>query len=272
MSGTATTPAPGTGAARSPEPRPSPWQDGLLLGGRTITMMTRRPASLMGALVFPLLFFLLFLTVFGATMERIGVDYVQYLVPAIVIQAMFFTAMSSALLTAEDAASGMLSRLRSMPVARSAPLTGILCADLCRAAVSLTVLVVAGVVLGFRFDAGPAGAAGFLALVLLFLLVAVAAYSALGLGLRSVEAVQAVLFLPYFPLLMVSTCFAPATVFPGWLQPVVRHSPISETAAALRALTAGGPTLRPVVGAAIWLVTLLIVFTVLASRAFGKPR
>lgn len=255
-----------------PSRRPAAWLDGALLAGRQGLIMRRRPASVASAVVFPMVFTLLFFTVFGRVMERIGIDYAQYLLPAVVLQAMFFTGMSAAILAAEDASGGMLARLRTLPVSRAAPFVGLVVAEVARALISLVVLVPLGLLLGFRFHAGPFAAIGFVAITLTFAATACAGYIALGLRVSSPDAAQAMVMLPYFPLLLVSNAFAPVDRFPGWLQPVVRNQPVSQVCDALRALADGGRTARPVVEALAWLVVLFGVFTVAAARGFGRPR
>lgn len=247
--------------------------DGLLLGGRQALIMRRRPASVASAVVFPVVFTLLFFTVFKRVMERIGIDYAQYLLPAVVVQAMFFTGMSSAVLAAEDAAGGMLTRLRAMPVSRAAPYVGLLTAELTRAVISLAVLVPLGLVLGFRFHAGALPAVGFALVALAFAATACSGYIALGLRTRQPATAQALVMLPYFPLLLLSNAFTPADRFPGWLQPVVRNQPVSRVCDALRALsTSGAATVRPALQALAWLVPLFAAFTLAAARAFGRTR
>lgn len=253
--------------------RPSAWRDGLLLGGRHALMLRRRPASIAGAVILPVVFTLLFFTVFRQVMERIGIDYAQYLVPAVVIQAMFFTGMSAAILAAEDSAGGMLTRLKSLPVSRSAPLVGLLSAELLRALISMLVLIPLGYALGFRFERGVGGAAGFVVVALAFAATACAGYITLGLAVGRPEAAQALTMLPYFPLLLLSSALAPTDRFPGWLQPVVRHQPVSRVCDALRALSTDGVAVgRPVLMAFAWMIPLLVVFTLLAARNFARAR
>lgn len=253
--------------------RPDPVRDGLLMAGRSLTLLRRRPASFVGAVVFPAVFLFAFLTVFGRSAAQLGIDYVQYLVPIVCLQALFFAAIGSSVWLAEDARSGMVTRLRSLPVARSALVTGRVLADLVRALVSVTVLLLLATPAGFRFEAGALPAAGFVALALLFALTATAGYAVIGLSVPTPEVAQSVGVLPYAPLLLLSTGFAPAEVFPGWLQPVVRHTPVSATADALRALADGDQaTGRLVLVALAWLLPLLLLFATLATRAFRRIR
>lgn len=245
--------------------------DGGVLAGRHLVLMSRRPASIVSALVLPLVFTVLFFAVFERLMRRAGVDYAQYLLPAVIVQAAFFTGMSAAVLAAEDSAGGMLRRLRGMPIARSAPALGLLGAELFRTVASLAVLVALGALLGFRFHGGALATLGFLGLAVATALTCCAGFIAIGLALVRVEAVQALGNLIYFPLLLLSNAFTPAAAFPGWLEPVVANQPVSRVADAMRALADGAaPAARPVLIAVAWLGVLFLVCTALGARAFGR--
>jgi len=262
-------PPPGT-AALAP-PRPSLATHVAVLAGRHLRLMSRRPASVISAIVLPLVFALLFFTVFSRVMRRGGIDYIDYLLPAIVIQTAFFTAMSSAILAAEDALGGTLRRLRTMSVSRPAPALGLLTAELTRALLSLGVLLAIGAALGFRFHGGPLKALGFPVAMLVFAAVLVTCFIALGLAIRRIDAVSTTTNLIYFPFMLLSSAFTPAASFPSWLRPVVEQQPVSRVADALRALIAHDAALaRPLLIAAAWLLGLGVVGVLAASRALGR--
>lgn len=244
-----------------------------LLAARHLRLMSRRPSSLVGALVLPLVFALLFFAVFQRPMSRAGIDYAQYLLPAVIIQAVFFAGISAAVLAAEDASGGVLQRLRAMPLARAAPAGGLLIAEVTRALVATAVLIPAGLVLGFRFEAGALAAAGFVALVGLFAVTVCAGYLTLGLWTGRPDTAAAAGNLVFLPPLLASDAFTTTEAFPDWLEPVVGNQPISRVADALRALsTEGAAAARPVLVAVSWLVPLLVLFGVLAAHAFGRRR
>ncbi|MGH3908040.1 MAG: ABC transporter permease [Pseudonocardiaceae bacterium] len=247
--------------------------DSALLAARYLRLMTRRPASLVGALVLPLMFTLLFFAVFQRPMIRAGIDYAQYLLPAVIIQAVFFAGISAAVFAAEDASGGVLQRLRGMPIARAAPAGGLLVAEVTRALVATAVLIPVGLVLGFRFEAGVLAAVGFVALVCLFALTVCAGYLTLGLWASRPDTAAAAGNLVFLPLLLASDAFTTTEAFPDWLEPMVGNQPVSRVADALRALsTEGAVAARPVLVAVSWLVPLLVLFGVLAAHAFGRRR
>lgn len=245
---------------------------GGLVAGRNLLRYRRNPASVASAAVSPLIFLLGFSAVLSRSLDAHGIDVVQYLPPVVVVQAMFFTAISSAYFLADDRSTGVLERCRSLPVNRWAPLVGRLGADLVRSTGSVVVLLVAAGVLGFRFTAGVPAALGFVAVALLFTVAAATACSLVGLTAASPEAASSTLFLPYLPLLMLSSGFVPVTGFPGWLQPVVRWQPVSLTVEALRVLADGGPTTVAVLRAVAVLFVVTATFGALGARAFRSAR
>lgn len=201
--------------------------DSRVLGARAITRSLRNPATIAGAVIFPLLFFALFNIVMRRVMEGRGFDYRQLLPPTIVAQAMLFTGMSSTYYVAADRLSGFIARLRSLPIHRAAPIVGRAVGDVTRSAGSVVVVTVVGVITGMRFEAGVAGAAGFVAVALAFAVVVSLAMGLLGYVASSPQAAVSMASIPYLPLLMLSSGFAPVADFPGWLQPFVRWQPVT---------------------------------------------
>jgi ABC transporter DrrB family efflux protein len=236
-----------------------------------LRLISRRPGSIATVIVLPLVFTLLFFTVFQRTMARAGIDYAQYLIPAVIVQAVFFTALSTAVYAAEDAQGGLLRRLRGLPIARAAPATGLLLAKFVSIIMSMAVLIPIGVVLGFRFEAGFLAAVCFVGVACLFAVTLCAGYLALGLAAGQPESANAIAALIYFPVLLLSNAFTTTEAFPDWLEPVVQNQPVTRVIDALRALSIAGTDLaRPALGAVVWLVPLLVLFVLLATRSFRR--
>ncbi|MGA9870965.1 MAG: ABC transporter permease [Rhodococcus sp. (in: high G+C Gram-positive bacteria)] len=246
----------------------------LLLAGRHVRLMSRRPASIVGALVLPLIFTLLFYAVFRIPMERMGIDYAQYLLPAVVIQTMFFSAMSASVWAAEDASGGMIGRLRSMPVARTAPVLSLPLGEVIRSLFSIAVLMIVGFVLGFRFENGFGAAVVFVLLALMFCAATSLLYAALGYAVAKADTAQSVGGLIYYPLLLLSNCFVPTTAYPDWLEPVIAQQPVTRVADGLRALSTAGTSGAPasVAIAFTWCAALIVVGACAGARAFGRVR
>ncbi|MBH0779303.1 ABC transporter permease [Nocardia bovistercoris] len=248
--------------------------DVAVLAGRHLRLMSRRPASIFGAIVLPLVFAVLFFAVFGKVVERhIDGDYGQYVLPAVLLQAMLFTAMSAAILTVEDITGGLIRRLRSMAVASGAPPLGLVTAELARAVLTTAVLLIAGLALGFALHGGVAASIGFVLLGLGFGAAACTGFVALAFALGKLESVQLVTNLIFFPFLLVSNAFTPTEAFPEWLRPFVANQPLSRTADALRALASADDALaEPVAVAVAWVAALLVVCAIGATVAYRRAR
>lgn len=218
-------------------------------------------------IVFPPIFVFGFLALFGRIFDRQGIDYAQFLPPAIVVQWMFSVAISAAFAFAADRRDGLVARCRAMPIHRRAMLTARLAAETVRALVALAVILVCAYVAGFRLQGGVAQSAGFVVLAVAFGLVLSVGTSALGLASTDPEATASTLHSAYIPLLMVSTAFVPASGFPDWIEWFVRVQPVSQVIDALRDLAAGAATAAGLWPAAAWLLGLLAVFAWAADRA-----
>lgn len=242
------------------------------LAARNLLLLRRNPQSIVSAIVAPLVFFAGFMAVMNKIMEARGIDYAQFLPPAIVVQAMFFTAIASGFVLAADAQSGLVRRFRSLPIPGATVLAARAMADAVRAILSLVVVVAAAMVVGFRFEAGVASALGFVVLAVGFAAVVAAGCGAVGLAKADPESTQAVLMLPYLALLMLSTAFVPVSSFPSWLQPLVSRSPVSAVIDALRALSSGGDLAGPLATSIGWLVVLGVAFLWSGNRALRSQR
>ncbi|EID72837.1 ABC transporter transmembrane protein [Rhodococcus opacus RKJ300 = JCM 13270] len=219
------------------------------------------------ALVAPLVFTVGFYLPLKFVMQLQGIDYAQFLMPIIVLQAMAFTAISAAQISATEAITGLTDRLQTMPVAALAPLAARMTAGLVRSLVSLVAALGYGYAIGFRFSAGPQQA-------LLFCLVALAVSTTLALGAdaigslsKSPEATSQALTLPMLIFGMLSCGFVPETGFPEWVRPFVRNQPISQFSFAMRDMAADGVQPSVLWPALSWIVGLSIVFVPLAVWA-----
>lgn len=245
---------------------PSLIRDVKLLGGRATKLWMRNPASIAGIVIFPVVFFSLFNLVARRMMEARGFDYTQLLPSTVVVQAMLFTAMSSAYYVASDRLTGMSSRLASMPIHRAAPLLARSVGDMGRSAISVIVLVLVGIAAGMRFRAGLPSAVGFAGVAVIFAAVGSLCMGLIGAKASTPEGATSMATIPYLPLLMLSNGFAPVEDFSSWLRPFVRNQPVTRTIDLLRALVDGGPTMSPFLWWTTWMIGLSIVFVTLAGR------
>ncbi len=216
----------------------------------------------------------LFFAIFYCAYERMlgdhGVRFGPYVTPTVVVQALMFIAIADATSLAADVNSGFFRRLRTMPVAGLAvPLSRSITVATQALAATVVISLVAHLT-GFRFSEGVLPTLGYLVLSILFVMALTAATTLAALTLRNQESLSAVLFLPYLPLLILSTGFVSADLFPGWLQPFVRYSPVSAVIDAQRHLTSGTAAASTVVVAFGWCLAIIVVVGILDGRAFRK--
>lgn len=214
-------------------------RDTLAMAGRNIRRLMRQPEMVMFNIVSPIMFVLLFRYVFGGAIGGLnGINYVNYLIPGIAVQTVLFSAGVTGFAISDDLQKGFVSRLRSLPMARSAVFGGRVAADTLNNAIGLLVLLATGFAVGFR----PQSVAGLILAALLLLLFALAVslgYALIGLTVRSPDAVNAATFPIIFPLTFASSAFVPVATMPGWLQGFATHQPVSVVINAARSLILG---------------------------------
>jgi ABC-2 type transport system permease protein len=245
--------------------------DSRVLAVRQLRKVLRRPTYVVFAFVQPVLLVLMFRYVFGAAINTGGIDYADFLMPGIMVQTAIFGALITGLGLTEDLAAGVVDRFRSLPMARSALLVGRTAADLVVNCLTLTVMVLVGLAVGFRPTQSPQDLLLAFGLVLAFAYVFSWISAFVGLSVRDPETAQSAGFIWVFPLTFVSSAFVPTAAMPGAIQAFADANPVSSVVDAARALTIGhGETLPPVLTTLAWLVGLLLVFVPLAVRAFRR--
>ncbi|HEX3732605.1 MAG TPA: ABC transporter permease, partial [Mycobacteriales bacterium] len=210
---------------------------------RNMRRVRSQPDLLVGITVQPIMFIVLFRYVFGGAIGQSvsGGDYAQFLMPGIFLQSVVFGSIfTTGTGIADDMKRGVIDRFRSLPMSRTSVLLGRTLADVGLNAISIVVMVIVGLAVGFRFEGSAAGAAAGIALMLFFAF-SVSWFAAwLGLMVPSIEAVQTIGFMFIFPLTFASSAFAPAGTMPGWLQAFVNNNPITHAADSIRVWFNGG--------------------------------
>ena len=214
--------------------------DAWVMFGRNLRRYQRQPQIAVFVFIQPIMFVLLFRYVFGGSIPTPGLDYVQYLMPGIIVQSVTFSTIGTAIGIAEDLKGGMIDRFRSLPMSRSAVLSGRILADVLVSVVSLVVMLAVAYLVGFRITTGPLEALGALFLIVAFSLAFAWIAAWIGLALKEPEAVQGAGFVWMFPLAFASSVFVLPATMPGWLQGFASHNPLSRLANAARSLTIGG--------------------------------
>jgi ABC-2 type transport system permease protein len=241
----------------------------LVLTGRNLRGFANR-AWVINTAIFPMIFFAGLWVMFGRLLNAHGVASAQALPTGVIAIYMLFSARSGGALIAGDRRSGLLTRLKTMPVHLEAAVLARLLADAVRLLVTAVVVVIAGYVAGFRFTGGAAGAAGYFLVALIFGSALVTAGVAAGIGSSNPEGTMSILQLVNLPLLMFSSALVPTAVFPGWLQQVVRVSPITCAVNAMRGLAAGTQVGSALLWAALWVIGLGLLFGWLTGRGLRK--
>jgi ABC-2 type transport system permease protein len=193
-------------------------------------------------------------------------SYAQYLVPAVVIQSVIFIAVLTGSRSTHDHVRGLRDRLATLPFAAAVPMGARMLAALIRAALALSVAVVAGYAFGFRMTGGLGYALAFVFITLLLCLAVALGADALGSSSTSVEGVSQLLTAPQLMLFMLSTGIAPENSFPDWLRPFVRNQPVSQVAETLRGLATGQVAAGNLAASLVWCVGMVLVFGAIALR------
>jgi oleandomycin transport system permease protein len=242
----------------------------LLIARRNLLQIRSNPQLLIFIAIQPILFVLLFVYVFGGAIAGSSRQYVQFLIPGIVVQTVVFSTAYTGIGLNEDVNKGIVDRFRSLPIARSAVLAGRILADAVRLVATVALILVVGTLLGFRITGGPPAAVAAFLLIVAFGMALSWPAAFIGLAVRNPETAQSAGFIWMFPLTFASSAFVAASTMPGWLQPFVRLNPISVAADALRGLLLGGPALAPALKTIAWTVGLTVVFAPLAIRQYRR--
>jgi ABC-2 type transport system permease protein len=248
-----TAPAPGTHPAELPPPealglaltsaarppRPGPLSAAVTFGWRGMLKIKHVPEQLLDVTITPVLFLLMFTYLFGGAVKGSTSEYLQYILPGILVQSVLFTCVYSGVALNTDVTKGVVDRFRSLPIWRPAPLVGAVLGDTVRYALAATVVVVLGVALGFSAEAGPGGVLLAMALVLVFAFGLSWVFTTLGLVMRSPSAVLNSGFMALFPLIFLSNVFVEPESLPAALEWFVGVNPVSHLVTATRGLMAG---------------------------------
>lgn len=254
-----------------------PMTTALTVAARTGRQLARTPQVLGIAVVQSVLFLLMFRYVIGGAIGVEGVSYVDFLVPGFVVSGLIFTAGGSAVAVAEDAASGLYDRLRSLPVSGVAVLTGRVLADAALMGLVALVTLLVGVAVGFRFGGGVAEVLAALALVAIYSLAFAWVFVWLGLVAGSAQAAQGLGILGV-PFSFLSSAFVPVDSMPRVLQVFAEHQPLTYMVDAGRGLLLGDAATASfehglahyVTGSVLWSLALVAVFAPLAIRAYRR--
>jgi ABC-2 type transport system permease protein len=251
--------------------------DGMLIAGRNLRRVPRIPELAIFAILSSIMFVLLFAYVFGGAIPLPGGgSYREFLMPGIFVQTVFFASVTTAIGTCDDLHKGMIDRFRSLPMARSAVLTGRAVSDLVYNVGILIVLMLSGLVVGWRVNTGPLELFAGIGMMLLIIFAMSWIGIWIGLHVPTVEVANQVGFMTIFPLTFLSNVFVPPETLPSFLQPVAEWNPVSVLTAALRELWGnpnpyiadGLPAEHPILLTVLWALVLLAFFVPVAVRSY----
>jgi ABC-2 type transport system permease protein len=251
-------------------PRASALSVAMTFGWRGMLKVKHVPEQLLDVTITPVMFVVMFTYLFGGAIAGSTGEYLDYILPGILVMSVLFTTVYSGVALNTDLTKGVVDRFRSLPIWRPGPLVGALLGDSVRYLIAGTVIIVLGVVLGYRPGAGVPGVVAALALVVVFAFGLSWVFTTLGLLLRSPNAVMNAGFMGIFPLTFLSNVFVEPSTLPSALEAFVNVNPISVLATASRGLmegTAAGSDIAIVLGTA---AALTAVFAPLTTRLYHR--
>jgi ABC transporter DrrB family efflux protein len=244
--------------------------DTLVLAKRSLKRIPRQPDLLVGFTIQPIMFVLLFVYVFGGAIDTGSLDYVDFLIPGIIVQSMVFGGFVTALGLAEDLKKGLIDRFRSLPMWSPAVISGRILADVGTNVIQLLIMFSVGILVGFRFNSSFPEIIAGLALLLLIGYAFSWVFAFIGLTASSPEAANAYGFTILFPLTFISSAFVPVDTMPSWLEPIAEHNPFTTMVDAARALFIGTPAGNDIWLAILWSLGIIAVFSMLSVWRYRR--
>jgi ABC transporter DrrB family efflux protein len=248
--------------------------DTFILAQRNLMYYVRQPQLLVFATIQPTIILLLFTFVFGgaiggATQGAAPGDYINFLLPGILIQTIIFAATNTTTGLSNDLSKGLVDRFRSLPMARSAVLAGRTLADTMRGLFTITIMLLVGTLIGFRFQNGFLMGIGGLMVAIAFGHAFTWISAFIALFIKDPEAAQVAGFVWVFPLTFASSVFVPTETMPGWLRLFAENQPISAVANTVRGMMVSGD-LSSAWAAAAWIIGIFLVFMPLAVWQYAR--
>jgi ABC transporter DrrB family efflux protein len=253
--------------------------DGAVVAKRNLIKIKRVPEILIWTTMSPIMFVLLFGLVFGSSIVIPGVSYREYLIAGVFVQTVIFGSTFTGAGLADDMTKGIIDRFRSLPMAGSAVLIGRTASDIVYNSISIVVMSLAGLIVGWRIRTGPVKAIGGFLLLLLFAYAVSWIMAYVGLKVSSVEVVQNASFMFIFPITFVANTFVRSDFLPAGLRTFAEWNPVSSVAQAVRESFGNTGNLpkphvwslaHPIIYSLIWVGIILAIFVPLSVRQYKK--
>ena len=253
-------------------PRPSALANCLTFGWRGMLKIKHVPEQLLDVTVTPVLFLLMFTYLFGGAVAGSTGEYLQFILPGVLVQSVLFTAVYSGVALNTDITKGVVDRFRSLPVWRPAPLVGAVVGDSARYVLAATVVIVLGFIMGFEAAGGVPGVVAAVAVIVAFTFGLSWVFTTIGLVMRAPNAVLNTGFMVLFPLVFLSNIFVEPSTLPSWLESFVDVNPISHLVTAVRGLMAGSAATEDVLLVLGEAAVLTAIFAPLTVRLYRRAK
>jgi len=244
--------------------------DSLHMIKRSSLHIIRNTDQLLGTFFQPIMFLVLFTAVYSGAIQTQGVDYTNFLMAGIIVQTVAFGSTTTAVAVANDLKKGIVDRFRSLPMSNLAVVNGHVISDLFRNAISVIVMIIAGLIMGFRPNADFNDWLLFAGIIALFTLAMSWLSAIVGLVAKSVEGVQWLTFVFIFPLTFASSAFVDPSTMTSWLQGFAENQPMTHIVNAIRSLLIGTPMGDSGWLTLWWVLGILVVSMPLAAFLFKK--
>ncbi|MGW7078818.1 ABC transporter permease [Streptomyces sp. NPDC054871] len=251
-------------------PRPSALSASLTFGWRAMLKIKHVPEQLFDVTAFPIMMVLMYTYLFGGALAGSPSEYIQYLLPGILVMSVVMITMYTGVSVNIDIEKGVFDRFRTLPIWRPSVMVGYLLGDALRYAIASMVMLAVGMIIGFRPDGGVLGVLAGVLLLLVFSFAFSWVWTMFGLLLRTEKSVMGVSMMVLFPLTFLSDIFVRPETMPGWLQAFVNNNPVTHVSSAVRDLMAGTSPGSSLVWALGWAVLLVAVFGPVTMRLYNR--
>ncbi|NLU67016.1 ABC transporter permease [Streptomyces sp. HNM0574] len=250
--------------------RPSAFAASAAFGWRAVLKIKHVPEQLFDVTVFPVMMTLMFTYLLGGALAGSTGDYLQFLLPGIMVMSVVMTTMYTGVSVNTDIGKGVFDRFRTLPIWRPAPMVGYLIGDAFRYTTASLVILVVGLVMGYRPEGGVPGVAGAIVLLVVFSFAFSWIWTMFGLLLRSEKSVMSVAMMVLFPLTFLSNILVEPRTMPGWLQAFVEVNPVTRLTAAVRGMASGSWDTAEITWTLVASAALIAVFGSLTMRLYNR--
>ncbi|RLV57121.1 ABC transporter permease [Aeromicrobium phragmitis] len=251
-------------------PRPSAWSASVTFGWRALLKIKHVPEQLFDVTLFPIMMTLMFTYLFGGALAGSPTDYLQFFLPGILVVSIVMITMYTGLSVNTDIEKGVFDRFRTLPIWRPAPMVGYLLGDGFRYAIASTVIVVMGLILGYRPQGGPTGVLAGVAVLLVFCFALSWIWTMFGLLLRSDKSVMGVSMMVIMPLTFLSSAYVDPSTMPNWLEALVAVNPITFAVDSVRSLMSGEWPGTDLVWLSVLSAALIAIFGPVTMRLYNR--